>query len=374
MDLPRTRVLVVDDSAFMRKVITDLISQDPALEVIGTARDGLDALEKVEKLSPDVITLDVEMPRQNGLETLRQLMRRRPLPVVMLSSLTQAGARATVEALSLGAVDFVTKPSGAISLDIEKVKDELIQKIKTAALARLKQESHRDIPTGGGGRRGHSLRLSRQGGEIQSSSAGYPRALDRPEARLTVVIGASTGGPRALEIVIRQLPADLPAGVLVVQHMPAGFTRSLAERLNQLAAITVKEAEAGNAIQEGVVLLAPGDFHMKVGSDYRIHLDKSPPVNYVRPSVDVTMLSLPAVFHNRLIGVILTGMGKDGAEGMASIKQAGGITIAQDEASSTIYGMPRVVAENGDADFILPVEYIGEAVVKAVTTLRQRVR
>ena len=360
--MAKTRVLVVDDSAFMRKVISDMIAQDPVLEVAGTARDGLDALEKIKRLRPDVVTLDVEMPRKDGLETLRDVMRSQPVPVIMLSSMTQSGAKATIDALALGAVDFVAKPSGPISLDIEQVQEELIRKIKAAALARI-----------------HPTPIRRGSREVGYQPTAEQRASFRLSAvssggaKSIVAIGASTGGPRALEAVIRQFPPDLPAGVLVIQHMPPGFTRSMAERLDQISSITVKEAEEGDRIRAGVAYVAPGDYHMVVSKDGVLHIVQTPPVNYVRPSVDVTLLSLPSVYSDQLVGVILTGMGKDGAAGMARIKAGGGVTIVQDESTSTIYSMPRAVVENDDADFILPLGQIGDAAVRAVKKLEQRV-
>ncbi|NMB25966.1 MAG: chemotaxis response regulator protein-glutamate methylesterase [Firmicutes bacterium] len=360
--MAKARVLVVDDSAFMRKVISDMIAEDGAFEVIGTARDGLDALEKIKRLQPDVVTLDVEMPRKDGLATLREIMNTQPVPVIMLSSVTQSGATATMEALALGAVDFVPKPSGSISLDIADVRDELIRKLKAAVGAKIQITRPRALPI--------------------ASTILRPKAPTRrpmpvgqitPSNDVLIVIGSSTGGPRALEEVIRQLPGDLPAGVLVIQHMPAGFTRSMAERLDQIADVRVKEAEDGDRVSGGVVYIAPGDYHMTVSPEQVIRLEQTPPVNYVRPSIDVTMLTLPPIYSGKLIGVILTGMGKDGAEGMAKIKEAGGVTIVQDEYTSTIYSMPKAVVESGNADFILPIDRIGDAVVRAVGKLKQRV-
>ena len=360
--MAKTRVLVVDDSAFMRKVISDMISQDPSFEVAGTARDGLDALQKVAQLQPDVVTLDVEMPRKDGLETLRDIMASHPVPVVMLSSVTQSGAKATLEALALGAVDFIPKPSGAISLDIEKIKGELLSKLKAAALAKVQPVRARPQPV-------KTISIP----PVQKRAV-LPQPVDTTAPKTIVAIGASTGGPRALEAVLRQFPKDLSAAVLVVQHMPAGFTRSMAERLDQLSSITVKEAEEGERIRAGVAYVAPGDYHMVVGAGGVIRLEQTPPVNYVRPSIDVTFLSLPPIYAGQAVGVILTGMGKDGAAGMAKIKAAGGVTIVQDEATSVIYSMPRAVVENGDADYILPLDRIGDAAVRAVTTLMERGR
>lgn len=360
--MAKTRVLVVDDSAFMRKVISDMISQDPSLEVVGTARDGLDALQKIAELQPDVITLDVEMPRKNGLETLRDLMAANPVPVVMLSSVTQAGAKATLEALALGAVDFIPKPSGAISLDIEKVKDELISKLKAAASAKIQPPKIKAPPF----KTTPIPPLKKQ--------AVFSQPLDSMSPRSIVAIGASTGGPRALEAVLRQFPENLPAAVLVVQHMPAGFTRSMAERLDQMSSIKVKEAEEGERIRAGVAYVAPGDYHMLIGPGGVVRLEQTPPVNYVRPSIDVTFLNLPPAYSGYTVGVILTGMGRDGAAGMAKIKAEGVVTIVQDEATSVIYSMPKAVVQNGDADFILPLDRIGDAAVRAIAALMEQGR
>lgn len=378
------KVMVVDDSAFMRKVLSAILQKDPDIVVVGTARDGQDALTKVEKLAPDVITLDVEMPRLDGLSTLRELMRTHPLPVVMLSSLTQQGSRQTLEALSLGAVDFVSKPSGFISLDIEKVEDEIVRKVKTAAGAKVsavgRAHSHWQVRSQPGNTDvGHDLG---GGQDMRSCADGRALALtdlaQRPvatppgpaiDAKTLVVIGSSTGGPKALESVMSGIPPQLPAAILVVQHMPSGFTKSLAERLDHVCALSVKEAQDGDGLYVGRVLIAPGGYHLVLDESRKVRLNQDPPVNYVRPSVDVTMRSVVPHFGSNLVGVILTGMGRDGADGMALIKRAGGITVMQDRETSTIYSMPRAVAENGDADYILPVNQIGDAIGKLVQRL-----
>ncbi|NLK07578.1 MAG: chemotaxis response regulator protein-glutamate methylesterase [Firmicutes bacterium] len=374
--MAKARVLVVDDSAFMRKVISDMIATEDTFAVIGTARDGLDALNKIEKLQPDIITLDVEMPRKDGLSTLREIMAKRPVPVIMLSSLTQTGAKATMEALALGAVDFVAKPSGSISLDIADIQDELIQKLKAAVGAKV-QTARTARPTALSRWPASSSTtptktptpMSVRAAAEVSIPPRFPLGKKSALANTVIVIGSSTGGPRALEEVLRQFPKDLSAGVLIVQHMPAGFTKSMAERLDQVAALEVREAEDGDEVKAGAVYIAPGGYHMTVSKERIIKLDKGPQVNYVRPSIDVTMLKLPEVYGNRLVGVILTGMGKDGAEGMAKIKQAGGVTIVQDEYTSTIYSMPRAVVETGNADFILPIGRVGDAAVRAARKL-----
>jgi two-component system, chemotaxis family, protein-glutamate methylesterase/glutaminase len=345
------RVLVVDDSAFMRKVLSDLMQTDPAITVIGTARDGLDGVQKFTTLQPDVVTLDIEMPNLDGYGTLREIMAKRPTPVVMVSSLTREGAEATVRALALGAVDFVAKPSGSISLNMHVTRDELVAKVKAAA--------------------GATPRYRRVLGELPPlrREAKVDRPVIRdigPLPRKLVLIGCSTGGPGALHQIIPRLPGDLAAAVLVVQHMPPGFTRSLAGRLDEISAIPVKEAAEGDRLQSGHVLVAPGGFHMTVGSDGLIRLNQDPPVHGVRPAVDKTFESVIPLFGQHLVGVILTGMGYDGAKGMVGVKKHGGRTIAEDASTCVVYGMPKVVAEMGAADQVLPVHEIADAIGRLV--------
>lgn len=345
------KVLVVDDSAFMRKLIIEIINAESDLEVVGYARNGQDALQKLERLDVDVITLDVEMPIMDGLATLKEIMKIGPKPVIMLSSLTRTGSETTMQALALGAVDFISKPSGSISLDLKTIAAEITDKIRLAAMAKL-QKPNRIQP---------------------QKKQAPPIALARPAtgaADNLVIIGSSTGGPKAVEEVFAQIPANLPAGIVVVQHMPKDFTRSFAERLNNLFPFPVKEASDGDLIENGKVLIAPGDYHLTITAQKRVKLNQEERVMFLRPAVDVTMATLPAVFGKRILGVILTGMGKDGAKGMAQIKQAGGITIAQDRNTSTIYSMPRVVAEEGNADYILPLDRIGKVITELVSTMR----
>lgn len=344
------KVLIVDDSAFMRKLITEIISSQPDLEVVGTARNGQDALEKLERLPVDVVTLDVEMPVMDGLETLRRIMQSKPLPVVMLSSKTKRGSQTTIKALALGAVDFIPKPSGPISLDFKSISDEIILKIRLAATARHVRKARPLIS-----------KSPRQLREFEKLPKGAADAL--------VIIGSSTGGPRAVEEVFAAIPPNLPAGILVVQHMPKEFTRSFAERLNSLYRFPVKEAAHGDLIENGHAFIAPGDYHLRVGWDRRIMLSQEERVMFLRPAIDVAMQSLPAIYQNRIVGVILTGMGRDGAAGIAMIKEAGGITIAQDKDTSIIYSMPRVIAEEGNADYILPLGQIGETITDLVAAL-----
>ncbi|MEW6685096.1 MAG: chemotaxis response regulator protein-glutamate methylesterase [Candidatus Edwardsbacteria bacterium] len=347
------KILIVDDSALMRKMISDLLSTDSALSVINTAKEGKEALQKIKELKPDVVTLDLEMPGWDGLFTLSKVMKEVPLPVVMLSAHTRAGAAATVKALELGAVDFVSKPSGPISVDIEKIKDELIAKVKVAATVN---------PL--------NLRTSEKRSSAQIVSSPKGRGLSdfsKASPDRVVAIGASTGGTRALSQILPQLPKDLPAGILVVQHMPPGFTRSLAERLDKQSAIHIKEAEEGDLVEKGKALIAPGNFHMKVVSEEgeeRVVLSQDPPRLGVRPSVDVMMNSVAEVCHERVIGVILTGMGHDGMEGVKKIKGKGGITIAEDSSTCVVFGMPKAAISTGCIDKIVPLPEIAQEIVK----------
>jgi two-component system chemotaxis response regulator CheB len=342
------RVLVVDDSAFMRKVLTDLLQSDPDIHVVGTAHDGLEAVEKTLALSPHVITLDIEMPKMDGYGALRQIMTRQPTPVVMVSSHTREGTLATIRSLALGAVDFLAKPSGSISLNMYAVRDELVQKVREASKATPRYR--RTVP--------------------ERSAIDRPKLLAPYRSKRTasklVLIGCSTGGPGALHQVIPQLPEDLEAAVLVVQHMPPGFTRSLAARLHDLSAVAVKEAAEGDFVAAGQVLVAPGGRHMTVTKGGCIALNDEPLLHGVRPAVDKTFEAAVPLWGERMIGVILTGMGFDGAKGMVGCKKLGGRTIAEDASTCVVYGMPKVVVELGAADYVLPVHEIADAIVRLV--------
>jgi two-component system chemotaxis response regulator CheB len=346
------RVLVVDDSAFMRRVISEAITAAPDMEVAGQAINGLDALIKVEQTQPDVVTLDVEMPEMDGLAALRHLMARYPRPVIMLSSLTQAGAVTTIRALTIGAVDFVAKPSGSISLDFHQVRDELIQKIRTAAQARI----HAPLP------------------HLPANPA--PRRLPTvPTARRAtgpfdtlVAIGTSTGGPRALSTVVPGLVDDGRTAYLIVQHMPAGFTRSLAERLDSTSCLHVREAEQGDRLAAGTVLVAPGDYHLQLSAGGAVQLFQGPRVHGVRPSVDVMLESVAQHFGARVVTAILTGMGVDGADGAVAVRAKGGFVIAEDEATCVVWGMPRAVAERGAANRVVRLEHVSTAIAEAIAS------
>lgn len=356
--LRKIRVLVVDDSAFMRKFISDLINSQPDMEVVATARDGLDGLEKTALFDPDVITLDIEMPRLDGLGMLEELARRDPRPVVVLSSLTRNGVEITIRALDLGAVDFIAKPSGPISLDLDKVREELWQKIRTAS----RVSRWRLL-------RGAARRRLREPAAASVAAGTYSAGLLIGGAGASkgdgsdnlVVIGSSTGGPNALAGVIPSLPAEFPACAIVVQHMPPGFTRSMADHLNRLSAIEVKEAADGDGLVPGRCLVAPGGYHLVLDHAGVVALDSSAPRHGVRPSVDVTLESVARNWQGRLAVVIMTGMGHDGAEGARLVRERGGTVMAQDEASCVVYGMPRAVVERGLADQVLPLQEIAPA-------------
>jgi two-component system chemotaxis response regulator CheB len=349
------RVLVVDDSAFMRFTITKHLNEQPGIQVIGTARDGTEALELIPKFNPDVVSLDVEMPHMDGLSTLREIMTRFPRPVVMLSSLTAEGAVETVQALTLGAVDFVAKPVNKATIKI--VMDEVATKIRKAAGSRVFSLSS-------------STRSSITPTANESKKTRSLSSTDK-----VVIIGSSTGGPRALNALIPEIPPNFPAALMIVQHMPAGFTRSLADRLDCLSNIKVKEAEPGDRLEVGRALLAPGGFHLTFDRNGQVALNQNPPVHGVRPAIDVTMSSLVTLYGKSLIGVILTGMGNDGTTGSQLIHEAGGHIIAEDESTCVVWGMPRSVFESGVTDEVVPLHKIARAINKRINNnITQEIR
>jgi len=329
----RIRVLVVDDSLFMRAAIAKTLGAGP-FEIVGQARDGREALAQIAKLRPDVVTMDFNMPGMNGAETVREVMRTQPTPVVMFSAHTRQGARETFDALAAGAVDFVTKPAGEVSIDLSKAADELMRKVIAASQARPRPAAA-PAPVRPSG--------AILGGGI--SRATLPGGLPR-----VCVIAVSTGGPAALSEVIPALPPDLRLALVVVQHMPAGFTSALAERLDGASKVTVREARGGERPLPGGVLIAPGDRHLEFDELGAVVLTDGPFVNGCRPAADVTMASAARVYGRRALGVVMTGMGKDGAQGALAIKRAEGKTLAQDQATSVIYGMPRAAIELGAID------------------------
>ncbi|AYC32588.1 chemotaxis response regulator protein-glutamate methylesterase [Pseudomonas cavernae] len=338
------KVLVVDDSALIRSLLSEIIQADSQLQLVGVAADAYVARDLVNKHAPDVITLDVEMPRMDGLTFLEKLMRARPTPVVMISSLTEQGSEATLRALELGAIDFVSKPKLGISEGMQAYANEIRAKLKVAAGARL----------------------------LKRAAVARPAVVEAlaPAAPIVgteklLAIGASTGGTEAIKEVLLGLPADCP-GVVITQHMPAGFTRSFAERLNRLTRLTVSEAKDGDRILPGHALIAPGGRHLLVsrsGANYVARLSDAPPVNGHRPAVDMMFHSAARCAGRNLIAALLTGMGRDGAQGLLDIRQSGGYTLAQDEASCVVYGMPREAAAIGAAEEVLPLAAIAPALL-----------
>ncbi len=341
------RVLVVDDSALVRVALTDILNKTKDIKVIDTARNGKEAIEKVLKLKPDVITLDIKMPVMDGLTALKIIMEKQPTPVIMLSAMTKEGAKETIEALKLGAVDFIPKPSA--SYDLSTIADELIQKIRAVAtttpnIIRLQN-------------------LKRFRGEVVRG------CWNKCKGNICVLIGSSTGGPSALEQIIPRLPSDIPAPIFIVQHMPPNFTQQLADRLNSISEVEVKEAENNERVKNGVAYIAPGGKHMKVRRVFdivRIKIVDGKPVNAVKPSVDVTAESVVQSYGGNVVGVILTGMGSDGAYGMKMIKDAGGLTIACSQDTCVIFGMPKAAIELGAIVSIKPLYEIAEEIVKFV--------
>ena len=353
----KRRVLVVDDSAFMRRLISDILERSGEFEVAGVARNGFEALGLVHALAPDIVTLDVDMPELDGLGALGYIMSESPRPVVMLSAgTTSSGQAATLRALELGAVDFVLKPSGSISLDLATIAPRLIDALRAAAAAN---------PAG-----------------LRQLHRRTPIVVERPSpaaapATNVVVIAASTGGPRALAAIVPHLPRALPAAVLVVQHMPRGFTKSFAQRLDSMSAIRVAEAEDGDTVVHGRAYVAPGGQHMTVREDAArgpvIALDERPPVWGVRPAADVLFRSAAEVFGSSALAVVLTGMGRDGADGTRAIREAGGRAVIQDRETATIFGMPSAALQAAGADCMAPLPDIGRLIGRMVAAEMNRV-
>ncbi|HJV46721.1 MAG TPA: chemotaxis response regulator protein-glutamate methylesterase [Bacillota bacterium] len=364
--MTKIRVLVVDDSAFMRKMVSDLLSEDPSIEVIEKAKNGMEGVNKVKELAPDVVTLDIEMPVMNGLDALQYLMKNHPVPVVMLSSLTQEGASETIRALELGAVDFVPKPSGAISLDIHKVQEQLVQKVKAASRARINRTV---IP---------STIIPKSEPKISASYLAKKnennvnqRLTTKGDSNISniILVGTSTGGPKALQTLLTSIPANIPGAILIVQHMPPGFTKSLSQRLDSLCAIRVCEAEDGMPIETGMAYIAPGDFHMElkksVDGRLLISLNKNEPRGGHRPSVDTLFESAARIHHRSKYAIIMTGMGSDGTKGMEALKSTGcKESIAEDESTCVVFGMPRAAIQSGKIDRVLPLHQIGPYLAK----------
>lgn len=337
------KVLVVDDSALIRSLLAEIIKQTPDMELVGAAPDAYVAKEMVMQLKPDVITLDIEMPKVDGLTFLDKLMKARPTPVIMISTLTEKGADATIRSLELGAIDFIAKPKLDVARGIGEYQQEIVEKIRVASKTRPRARS-------------------KTASEIKAIPVQYSGT------ETIVGIGASTGGTEAIRQVLEQLSPAFPATV-ITQHMPPNFTKSFAERLNNLCRISVHEARDGERILPGNAYIAPGDKHMQIvrsGADYRIKLDDGPLVSGHKPAVDVMFESLAKVVGKNTIATILTGMGKDGAKGLLALREAGAITMAQDEASCVVYGMPRAAVEIGATKHIIPLDKMSKALSKAV--------
>lgn len=345
----KIKVLVVDDSALMRKIISDMINFEQDMEVVDIARNGQDMLMKINKLNPDVITLDVEMPIMDGITALKEIKKQNiNIPVIMLSSVSQSGTALTMECLEAGAFDFIPKPSGAISLDINKVKDELVIKVRMAY-------EKNNI----------KINLVETSPLLAAKKNSLPRrnSVTRIDA---VVIGASTGGPKALYTVVTALSEQVGVPVFIVQHMPVGFTKAFAERLNTNSKIKVIEASNSCSIEKNTVYIAPGGYHMEVSNDNMIHLNTEPTLWGVRPAVDKLFISASKVYGSHLLSVVLTGMGRDGAHGTIEIKKNGGLTISEDKSTCVIYGMPKAAYETGMVDLVVPLDDVSTQINKLV--------
>jgi two-component system chemotaxis response regulator CheB len=348
------KVLIVDDSAFMRNALANMLSSDPEIQIVGKARDGLEAIGLVEKLKPDIVTMDVEMPRMDGITALRHIMEKNPVPVIMVSSITTEGARVTLDALDLGAVDFIPKNLSDLSVNIVKIREILLDKIKQIARKGIVQKRIRPA--------------------IAPKAIEIPKSMPvrtTGERRINLVsIGTSTGGPKALQEIISKLPKDFPTPIVIAQHMPPNFTGPFAERLNQLSQITVKEAEEGEPLKNGVAYIAPGRGHMSVkrprGIETVITISENKGEFIYRPSVDALMFSVAEFFPGRALGVILTGMGSDGVKGLAKLKSTGGRIFAQNEETCVVYGMPKAVVDAGIADKVLSIEEMAGEIINAV--------
>jgi two-component system chemotaxis response regulator CheB len=338
------KLLIVDDSPFMRRAITSLVEGENDIKVIGTAKDGQDAIRQVQDLKPDIVTMDIEMPVMNGLSALKIIMDKYPVPVIMLSSLTEEGAKETLDALDIGAADYIPKNLSNVSLNILKIKDDLLSKIRAITEKKypFKHADHNPAPE-------------------------YPKIFNKNNKIDIVAIGSSTGGPKALQDVIPKIPADFPVPIILVQHMPKAFTSSFAERLSSMSHIKVIEAAGGEAIKPGFAYLSPGDKHLSIvkeNGSFVIFVSNEPEDLINRPSVSVMMESVAKFFPGKALGVILTGMGSDGLKGMKKIKETGGKTIAQDEATCVVYGMPKAVVDAGIADKVLPIYKIADEIIR----------
>ena len=365
--MAKTRVVVVDDSALVRGLLAEIINRQPDMECVGAASDPLVAREMIRNLNPDVITLDVEMPRMDGIDFLSKLMRLRPMPVVMVSTLTERGAEVTLRALELGAIDFVAKPKIGVADGLRQLAEDITDKVRTAALAQVRRLPPAAVAPVGSSPGGSIVSTATPG--AQTTGAHLPRqaapvaALGRLSTEKIIFIGASTGGTEATKAVLMNLPADCPA-VVITQHMPPGFTKSYAARLDSLCRIRVKEAVDGDRILPGHAYIAPGGFHLSVersGANYIARVRDGEPVNRHKPSVEVLFDSAARVVGQNALGVMLTGMGADGARAMKTMRDAGSWNVCQDEASCVVFGMPREAIAHGAAHEVLPLQRIAPA-------------
>ncbi len=354
--MDKIKVLVVDDSPFVQRTLKRMLESDPEIEVIDTASDGVEALEKIEVKKPDVITLDVEMPRMDGLSALEKIMEmKNPIPVIMVSSLTTEGAETTLKALEIGAIDFIPKPSSMFSLSLEKIRDDLIQKIKAASKVDVKIIKIKRLIEA---TRKKFVKISKKAREEKSK---YD----------VVLIGISTGGPPALQKLLPELPSDLPVGIVIAQHMPPGFTKSLADRLNRMSQINVKEAEDGDQIKKGTVLIGKAGFHVKFRKRfgrYVVRISEEPKDALYHPSVDIMFKSALETFEpGRVLAIIMTGMGNDGSKYLKEMKEKGFKIIAESKETCAIYGMPKAAVETGCVDRIVPLYDMAKVIVEEVT-------
>jgi two-component system, chemotaxis family, protein-glutamate methylesterase/glutaminase len=349
----KIRVLVVDDSALVRMILTKGLCLDPEIEVVGAASDPIIALQKIKELKPNVLTLDVEMPNMDGLEFLRRLMPRYPIPVLMVSALTQRGAKITLDALAAGAVDFVTKPSMNVADGLNEMLTELRSKVKEVSRANVGYEKRSQC---------------KAEAPLLMESSALAESTDK-----VIAIGASTGGTEAIRHVITRFPAATP-GIVIVQHMPPGFTKMFADRLNEQCAMSVKEASNGDRVLQGRILIAPGDYHMSIvrsGGTYLVQCKKGEKVNGHCPSVEVLFDSVAQHVGSNAIGVMLTGMGHDGADAMLNMRKAGARTLAQNEESSVVFGMPKVAYERGGAERLVPLNSVAQSVLNLLAERKQ---
>ncbi len=331
----KVRVLIVDDSPLMRTMLKDILGSQPDIEVVGTATDGLEGIQLAKSLRPDVITMDVEMPRCDGLQAVGEIMKSAPCPIIMISTLTSAGAEATIEALSKGAIDFLCKPANGSIREFRTIADEICHKVRTVSKAKTK---HRDVPI-------------------------LPPARLKQPTDSVIVIASSTGGPRALASLWQQWPKGLNAPILIVQHMPKEFTGSLASRLNQVGTVPCKEAQPGDVVTSGMALMAPGGLHMRIGKGGKLTFDEEPTIHGVRPAADYLFETAADLYGSKTVGIVLTGMGRDGAKGAKEISNSGGIVFGESEETATVYGMPKAAKELDAIYAECPIYELGHAVI-----------